>query len=163
MYAWASLVVSFPQVSPSEGKRPLGRPRRRWEDNIILILHTETALLSDLPSLHTHTHVVRNSKTYFRAVTALWSQHFPTSLSKYLATAGSFSSTRLFASTSTVRRIDSIGSLVRENCSTFFSLTSHSSISCSASCMQCCSLLTPFNIACTVSSALSTSFSICNL
>jgi hypothetical protein len=29
--------LSFQSVSP-EGKRPLGRPRRRWEDNIMMDL-----------------------------------------------------------------------------------------------------------------------------
>ena len=41
---WVSPIVSFPQVShrvlvgKPEGKRPLGRPRRRWEDYIKMYL-----------------------------------------------------------------------------------------------------------------------------
>jgi hypothetical protein len=30
----STAMISFPQVGKPEGKRPLGRPRRRWEDNI---------------------------------------------------------------------------------------------------------------------------------
>jgi hypothetical protein len=33
-FRWLSAVVYRVPVGKPEGKRPLGRPRRRWEDNI---------------------------------------------------------------------------------------------------------------------------------
>jgi hypothetical protein len=40
-------VVSFPQVRKSEGKRPLERPRRRWEDNIKMDLQEMGGVCGD--------------------------------------------------------------------------------------------------------------------